>query len=182
MSQQNDVDDTEPLWAQILQLLYSRGLGGEEPGTDPWTYRDKTADTIVNELDARSENVKEALQYMGDIELVEQRESESDDEKYAYGLTQKGFEVAHEREMRNEQQTLIERQSEAIESQRDAVEGQAGATDTLADFTIILGVTALIQALAAIVSVPRYRIPLSIVYTCILAVLWYNKDEWFHGV
>lgn len=86
------------------------------------------------------------------------------DDGVAIILTEDGFDVAHERELRQEQQSLMETQSEA--------------TGTLANFTAILGAAALVQALAAVVTAQRYTYLLAIVYLIILALLLYKIDGW----
>lgn len=163
----------DPDWATVLQAIY-RSNNGEIF----WPLEDDKMDQTIEETDLTQEEEDRAISYLHEIGLLEHANR---DRGRPRELTQKGFDVAHEREMRNKQQALIERQSKAIESQSDVAEEQADATDTLADFTIILGVAALIQALAAVISLPRYRIHVLTLYGIILIVLWYKKDG-FHTV
>lgn len=163
----------EPDWAKVLSVLYA-----EEDSV----YRQMEGDlseshNLVTESGLEADNVEGALAFLRDQGLIEtgtaggmvpEGEEEVRSTHIEYELTEKGFEVAHKRELREQQQDLMENQNKS--------------TDTLADFTIILAVTALVQALAAIISVPRYRIPLSVIYAGILGILLYKKDDWFHGV
>lgn len=164
---------SQPDWAKILSYLYNEQetisfLAGSDIS--------ETAD-IVSSTELDPQVIHDELERMERLDLVsidsrstapgpatERRESY--DRVAEYSLSEKGFDVAHERELRQEQQNLIENQSDA--------------TDTLADFTVILGVTALVQAAAAVVTANRYAIPLSIIYIILLGFLLYYRKQIFH--
>ncbi|WP_254279654.1 hypothetical protein [Haloarcula marina] len=156
----------EPDWAKVLHAIY-RSNNGEIV----WPREDDTMDKTIDGTDLNQDEEDDAISYLHKIGLIEHADRDRGRPRL---LTEKGFNVVHERELRKEQHALVK-------SQNDAIENQSEATDTLANFTIILGVTALIQALAAIVSLPRYRIPLSVIYAGLLLILLYKKDDWFHG-
>lgn len=160
----------EPDWAKVLEVLYN-----EEDSV----YREiegelSSSHDLVEKSELTVDEVNSALVFLREQGLVEQegvgqRVTKNEEEQWThikYELKEKGFDVAHERELRKKQQNLTEEQKEA--------------TDTLADFTVILGVTALVQALAAVVSASRYNVPLAMIYVGLLTILWYKSDDLFH--
>lgn len=156
----------EPNWATVLLTAYeSKGgmvqwLKAVEKDHD---QREREWPSDLSEVTNLSdEEITEAIRFAERNDLLSQVGS-----GVHYELTQKGFDVAHERKLRKKQ--------------RNQIESQTDATGTLANFTIILGVTALIQALAAVVSAPRYSGLLAVIYAVILIMLFLKKDEWFHG-
>lgn len=158
---------SEPHWATVLRAAYESKGGtvqwveavdeNHHQRKQEWPFDLREVTNLTNE------EIEGAIRFAEQTDQLSQVGS-----GVHYELTQKGFDVAHERELRKEHQSLTESQNDA--------------TDTLADFTIILGVTALVQALAAVVSVPRFEIPLALIYGILLVVLWYKGDDWFHGV
>ncbi|WP_435177946.1 hypothetical protein [Halorussus sp. AFM4] len=157
---------SEPNWATVVLTAYR-----SEEGTVQWV------DAVEEEHDQRKQNwpfdlrkvtdlsneeIESAIRFAERTELLSQVGT-----GVHYRLTQKGFEVAHDRELRKEQQSLTK--------------GQKEASDTLADFTVILGITALIQAFAAVISAPRYNLTLATVYVMLLGALLYKRDDWIHS-
>ena len=153
-----------PDWALLLQMAYQSGHGTVQwperlDEDDPERERNNPND--LREVDLTREEVERALQFVERTGLMSQVANGKH-----YELTEKGFNVANERELRKRQYRLTEAQNDA--------------NDTLANFTIILGATALVQALAAVISAPRYSVSLSVIYLLLLGILWYKGEDWFH--
>lgn len=81
-------------------------------------------------------------------------------------LTEKGFEVAHDRGIRQRQQEILEEQNKS--------------SHLLAAVTILLAVTAVVQAITDVLSLSwPLNIVLGIFYSMVLLVLVWKRDEWY---
>lgn len=166
----------EPNWARVISFVYANG-GYYYVPFDSLESFDK--DDQINDHEASLVAGEKLRKELADIEAWEMgtilnllnrtnlMRMDIDEYGITFRLTKEGFDIAHERELRIEQQEVIERQTKA--------------TDTLADFTIILGITALVQALAAVYSVPRFSNGLAGIYLILLIILYFKRDDWFHG-
>ena len=160
----------DPNWAKILHTVYE-----EEEAAIIRPYSDVQESYVLrSETGLGESEVLRAIEYLERQGLTEREQFWEDESDEIISLTEKGFDVAHERQIQKEQQSLIE-------TQNNAIRNQSKATDTLANFTIILGAAALIQAFAAVVSAPRYNGFLLATYFALLIVLWVKRDEWSHG-
>lgn len=154
----------EPHWATVLRTAYE-----SKAGTIQWVeavgeehdqrQRDWDFD-LRKATDLSGKELEGAIRFAERDNLLTQIGS-----GVHYELTKKGIDIAHERELRKDQQSLTKSQNMA--------------TNKLADFTVILGVAALVQAAAAVVSAPRYSVHLSVFYIVILVALLSMKDDLF---
>jgi uncharacterized membrane protein YcjF (UPF0283 family) len=111
----------EPDWAQVLQAIY-RSNNGEIF----WPRGDDEIDQTIEGTDLTQEEEDDAIVYLHEIELIEHADR---DRGRPRRLTQKGFEVAHERELRNQQEIH---------------------NRVLAAFTVLVGISALVQAVSVV--------------------------------
>lgn len=87
--------------------------------------------------------------FLDRIEYVMHADQIADQLNYVK-LTEKGFDVAHERAVRQRQQEILESQNATSERIADLTEQQSESSHLLAVVTVLLGATALIQATAAV--------------------------------
>lgn len=159
--------EEEPDWAKALNELHqgqlSHTLGDLSTPGEFKVY--DIEEYLLKVTDLNEKEVKEAIQYLDDMGLISGITIAGEEMKLKGGLTEEGFRIAHEREMRKRQQSLLESQNDA--------------TRTLATFTVILGVAALVQAAAAVMSVPNpYNFYLAGFYAIVLSLLLWTKDDW----
>lgn len=157
-------DEEEPDWAKVIHTAYQSAQGvvqwqGDLP--EDHNQRDKDPPFDLREhTDLTDEEISDAVGFATRTELLEQIGSGMN-----YELTEKGFNVAHERELRKER--------------HDIVESQANVGRVTAILTGVLAVNAAIQAVTTFLDVaPAVRFRLSIVYVVIVgaaaaAVKWY---------
>lgn len=115
--------------------------------------------------------IYQSLRFLKNIDLIEEPDEVHgmplssvglDSVRYV-GLTEKGFEVAHDRAIRQRQQEILESQNES--------------SHLLAVVTVLLGATALVQALAAVFDLSwPLNLLLGLVYcgVLVLVLLWWN--------
>lgn len=100
----------EPNWARILRSMYlgemtvsEDSLHGINRYTNPETAdKLKKVNQISSDTGINPTEVSRTIEFMRDIKLVEDLEP-SEKEKPAFGLSRKGFDVAHERELTKRQ-------------------------------------------------------------------------------
>lgn len=124
----------EPDWAKVLSILYA-----EEDSI----YREikgelSESHDLVTESGLETDKVEAALAFLRDQGLVEtggaghevpEGGGEARATHIEYELTEKGFEVAHERELQNKQETQ---------------------NRIVAAFTVLVGISALVQAVSVV--------------------------------
>lgn len=98
----------EPIWAQILSLMYERDLEGDPVASKLHAKREDVVEKFAEEINEDTERVQKAMTQMNDMELIDGWDEDRwEDEKFDFGdnvkLTGKGFEVAHERELSKRQ-------------------------------------------------------------------------------
>lgn len=173
--------ESEPDWAKVLEEFYeSHGrlvlpegdLFGKVREKDRVLFsEDENLLSQVDELDGRA--IRVGVEYLIQTGLLVVDTDDTEELNQAsegtifrsLQLTKSGFDVAHERELRNRQQDLMERQNKA--------------SRTLATFTVILGATAVVQAAAAVVSTtyPTNAF-LGVLYIGVIVALWLSRDHW----
>lgn len=128
------LDMSDPDWAKVLSALYA-----EEDSV----YREikgelSESHDLVTESGLQTKNVDGALAFLRDQGLVDtegaghevpESGGEARSTHIGYELTEKGFEVAHERELQNKQATQ---------------------NRIVAAFTVLVGISALVQAVSAV--------------------------------
>lgn len=124
----------EPDWAKLLRYLYeNQGLlyvtasAPEHPVEVNEQFFDKLREQMdfSDQLDADAVFAN-MLRNLDDLDMIEW---EQDENSSALHLQPKGFEVAHERELRNQQETH---------------------NRILAAFTVLVGISALVQAVSVV--------------------------------
>lgn len=158
----------EAHWPEVLRVFYEdelviKDLPLSDTGMSPDMENNEDLRHLAERTSLDPSKVWTELTFLWEVELIDRVQRRSDD---VIGLTNEGFNVAHEREQRNQHQELIRTQSDA--------------TGVLANFTIILGATAMIQALASVVSAPQYSVMLSVIYAALLLALLWKRDELFY--
>lgn len=117
-----------PDWAQMLNVIYENG--GSATYHEPRDGGLSPENPFIEETRLTEEEVHEAVDLLRNASLVRNvRTGGGSGEIVSLGLTEKGFDVAHERMIQERQE------------RHDRV---------IAGFTVVLGVAALIQALKAI--------------------------------
>ncbi|MBP1986205.1 hypothetical protein [Halolamina salifodinae] len=111
----------EPDWATVLQAIYR-----SDNGAIFWPREDDTIDSTIEETDLSQEEEDDAISYLHNIGLIEHADR---DRGRPRRLTQKGFDIAHERELRNQQETH---------------------NRILSAFTVLVGISALVQAVSVV--------------------------------
>lgn len=106
-------DESQPEWAEILDVLYENQVKKLEMGDDPHEDTQIGIDDLREDLEMSRIDVKNALEYMSAAGLVTQAGSPSSS---AHFLTPKGFEVAHDRWL---QRARDEKEDERLESQEE---------------------------------------------------------------
>lgn len=109
----------KPDWAKVLQAIY-RSSDGEIF----WPRERDSIDTTIDETGLTQKEKDNAISYLHDIRLIEHA-----DNGLQRRLTKKGFDVAHERELRQQQETH---------------------NRILAAFTVLVGISALVQAISVV--------------------------------
>jgi hypothetical protein len=126
-----DMDDPE--WVKVLRVLYREEdkLHREIKGELSESHK------LVKESGLKTEEVDHALWFLREQGLIEQEgvghkeldTGEAQSTHIEYELTEKGFDVAHDRELRNQQETH---------------------NRVLAAFTVLVGISALVQAVSVV--------------------------------
>lgn len=123
----------EPDWVRVLRVLYReedklhRKIKGEL----------SESHKLVTESGLKTEEVDHALWFLREQGLIKQEGAghkeletgETQSTHIEYELTEKGFDVAHDRELRNQQETH---------------------NRVLAAFTVLVGISALVQAVSVV--------------------------------
>ncbi|WP_227132321.1 hypothetical protein [Halorubellus salinus] len=131
-------------WAELLEYLYeSGGLFESDLEGDVEDTPEELRRQLANEFSDPGDSISES-----EMERILDRLYKNNLVNYGAGesgrrvqLTPTGFEVAHEREM--------------TEDQYEIQEEQANANDRVADFTVILGAAALVQAAESVMTAPK---------------------------
>ena len=104
----------------------------------------------------------------------------SDDSINYVQLTKPGFEVAHDRRIRQRQQEILESQNVTSERIADLTETQSKSSRLLAVVTVLLGATAIIQATASVFDLSwPLNLLLGLVYIALLGLLWATRSRWY---
>lgn len=109
------MEETTPMWADILDTVYFGGLDGrlvaEIVEHEEFERTDTPTDLPIDRLPSDSEiwdldrsAQKRIFEEMETAGLIELREVEDKEHMYNMKLTAKGFDVAHSRQLRKEQQ------------------------------------------------------------------------------
>lgn len=159
---------TEPNWAKVLRVLYEKEGEVEYHEFDKGDSVDVTVPkgSAFEHISLEKGELSSAIQFLDDNGLVKKTGGSPTNFTDKVQLLKDGFAVAHERRLR--------------ERQHELTQIQVHANGTMANFTIILGIMALFQALAAIVVVPKYKVPLGITFLLFVGMLWYKRDDWFY--
>lgn len=162
---------SEPNWARILKVLHEGELATNIQRGDSFTMPVIPMSDLEKELNLEAREIESSLEYLAEVRLIEWfRPALVDDEgisEVQAALTPEGFHVAHERELRDRQQRLLESQNET--------------SAALVMFTAILGAAASVQALASITLADANweKVLLGIMYVLLLVGLYYYRDELF---
>jgi len=163
----SSTDSTENLWPDVLQYLYSSG------GTVVVSVRDTEASVqeveypLPDALNASMDDLHKAISVLHRAELIEMKEDTVRGfEMFYLKLTKRGFEVAHEREL---------------------AENQQETNENLAFFTLILGLAAILQTVAAAVQLGQVSMKIGLLLLTLiltLALAFYQSQplRWFHNL
>lgn len=103
--------------------------------------------------------------YLDEDENKTKYRADREEEYASIWITPRGFDLIHEYELKERQQELLETQNQS--------------SQILAAFTVILGVAALVQAAAAVLTTPQpVNWILGTVYAAILGGLLFTRDKW----
>ncbi|GAA0209025.1 hypothetical protein [Halobaculum roseum] len=97
----------EPSWATVLRALYNgeRSTVKRSPAKDRKVLR---SEQIFDRIDLNQEEVDNAVEYLIDANLIEEGQSRTD----PYRLTNRGFEIAHQRAINNRQMNREDQRSQ----------------------------------------------------------------------
>jgi len=99
------------LWPEILDWMYSHRVSPQDVETDTHD-REVQIRRLAEETDGEDrETVERVLEYMTDVGLLRGYGVNSSDGTYIYALTKRGFDIAHERKLREQRKKREERQS-----------------------------------------------------------------------
>lgn len=142
----------EPDWAKVLHALHDGQLSTDMESGGPFRLYE-LQEYLGENTELTEEEVRESINYLDDVGLVYGFE-DLDGEEIHGGLTPKGFEVAHERE-------LTKRQDRT--------------TTTLVVFTLALVLATLVEVLPPELQVLRYDFNLRLVGAIVLleVLVWY---------
>lgn len=147
------MDDSTP-WVEILDSLYESG-GYAEVRFGPGGAITKSSLPIFERIDGE---IAEDLVLLLKIELIETVKTDDDIDRMFVYLTEKGFDVAHERELRSTQQ----------QNSKD-----------IAFFTLILGFAAIVQGIAAAIQIQPVTAKLGLLLILLLlaiTIALYSSD------
>lgn len=153
------------VWPDILESMYSTGgtiLYSERNETDEDSGEERYL--IYDQFAESQADVQAAIGLLKRAKLVEKKTDTLGKTEITYlQLTKRGFEVAHEREVTQEEQET---------------------NDNLAFFTLILGFAAIVQSIAAVLQLenPSNQIGLLLVLLAItMMIMLYQSEpfEWF---
>lgn len=101
----------EPNWAIVLQALHEGELAtGQEMGTGKGHTKYQIDDFSISETGLSEGETEDALEYLDNCGLITKYEIHSEeDSRLVGGLTEKGFDVAHERELTKSQHETSKR-------------------------------------------------------------------------
>lgn len=149
----------EPTWAQILRVMYEEDLEGEAVGLRMKFSHQDVAEAFGKELNENPAKVRKTMSYMDNIGLIDGwSKEEAEKGGFVVGdnvsLTEKGFDVIHERE---------------LTKRRDRT------NTTLVGFTLALVLATLVAALPATWPFLGYELNLRLVGAFVLleVVVWY---------
>ena len=139
--------EKEPTWAVVLHALYEKGMaGGEFDKYGKAEIHRKQA--IAEEADRDRPEVIRALKQMENQRLINRPPA---NRKKGYTLTKKGFDVAHTRELRRQEQRREQKRAER-EQKRD--KRQHGVNRAIGYLTLGLVLTGVLQmTIAAILGI-----------------------------
>lgn len=99
----------EPVWAAVLHALYEKGMTGES--FDEYGYHKFLRNrAIAEEIEREPADVTRAVSEMIDKNLI--NDVPTGRESQGYNLTAKGFDVAHTRSLRRQQQQREKRRDQ----------------------------------------------------------------------
>lgn len=166
-------DKEEPYWAIVLNYIYETN-SGTIPECRDYDGENPVLQELERETDLSQWLAREGLLYCTDKQFLKLVRSDGvtlkkpeklriSDVETAKGaeiisLSNKGFEVAHEREIRMQQQELQqqlqEEQHQQQEQQRQELEKQNRINATVGAFTIVLATGILAQAMLVLPDAP----------------------------
>lgn len=91
-----------PNWACVLTVLYDSDSFELPENGELGPPKSDLIDVVSEETDLDEEQIRRALKYLNEFGLLSLISIAGDDDSYA-GLSEKGFNVAHERELRTQQ-------------------------------------------------------------------------------
>lgn len=147
------MNSDERLWPEVLEVIYSNGgtviHSTKMPDAGRWDDESEVVEELCNHSE---EDVREAISLLERADLVkEEREDwEGPPDHVFLKLTSRGFEVAHERELKVKQQETNE---------------------NLAFFTLILGFAAILQTVAAAVQIRKVSTSVGLLLLTLLLTL-----------
>lgn len=169
-------DETD--WARILRALYEGRLFIDDSTVEGTSF--ELVDYLSRQESLEHLEEREITETLEDMERaglvdllpMEGNLTKDEGEEMYGGLTRDGFDVAHERDLRERQQSLIESQNALMESQNVS-------SQKIAAFTVILGAAALVQAAAAVFTAPwPVNLGLGVLYLGVLVGLLLSQDRW----
>jgi hypothetical protein len=106
--------DEERDWVKILNYFYEEQAAYTKPPTE---MNDEQVQTIATECDLSTDDLDEirrTMEFMRRLDLYGQEEEGKVAQAELYGLTRKGFDVAHEREMERERSDRRSQQTSQV--------------------------------------------------------------------
>lgn len=94
-------------WAAVLKVIYDEEITFEYRPFNDAMADEEEIESIVDDTDLTVDEAQKSLKYLQKVGLL----GKISDRKTAFGLTKKGFQVAHEREIAERQRQQERRQS-----------------------------------------------------------------------
>jgi len=114
---------SDPLWARLIEVMHKDGMtldikrqagySDNLTKSDLWDIESRQIETIQKKLDCDVDpgEIREAIRYLSDVGLIEMEEIGRN--VGPFGLSEKGFDVAHQR--------ILQKQQEGREDKRNTL-------------------------------------------------------------
>lgn len=96
------MQESEPDWATVLRILHEENIGRDFTPEEHGEY-DGLVEFLSDKGGMEPDTVRESLDYLDDVDLINISEYIGNDVWDYNGLTNEGFKIAHERKLREEQ-------------------------------------------------------------------------------
>lgn len=166
----------KPDWAKVLRIFYEG-----DPMLAPAKMQIDDSDYIIQVTGMEAAEATLAVQYLFKTGMLEKVSMGQDTDMDAWRLTKKGFDVAHERELRSTEHEILNAQNETLKEQHKTTEAQheTGRQSTRLSGYLVVAIA--IQALVTItLSEPGLHaaiLSLLVFFVILLVLLELNRRD-----